>query len=243
MKALIIEDEIHACEVLDGMLERHCPQVEVISITHNVKTSVEKFKELKPQLIFLDIEISGGSGFDVLDQLAGYNFKVIFVTSYEHYALKAIKYSALDYIQKPLIAAELVAAVNKAQALPDDAKKNIVHFNENVGKDKIESIMLPTLHGFVKVDLVQLLKIEAKGAYTLFHLTNGKNIIVSKNIGHYEEILPEDQFCRVHHSHILNLSHVKGYEKGRGGIATLNDGSAVHISSRKKYRFLDRFLK
>jgi len=244
LRAVIVEDEPKNVVILKKMLEAYCPQVTVVGNSNSIESSIKLINDTAPNLVFLDIEISGGNAFQLLDILQPVIFDVIFTTAYDNYLLKAIRYSALDYLFKPINIGELVAAVNRF------IQKNR---NQNVSR-KVElllqsfsiqkphnTIKISTPTGFHLVDMENIIRCEAKGSYTNIFLTDGKNYVSSKSLKEYEDLLPENIFFRSHHSHLINMNFIIKYNRGKGGEIEMKDKSIVPLASRRKNDFLQLF--
>jgi two-component system LytT family response regulator len=244
INTIIVEDELRSADVMKTLLAECCPEIEIAAVAPSVKSAVELIKLLKPELVFLDVELPDGNGFNVLESFPPGLFNVIFVTAYEHYALKAIKASALDYLLKPVDTDELIAAIKK---LPDetesDMRQDVYLQNQNQQNRQKMRLALPTIDGLKFIEQGDIIWCEAQGSYCNFLLTNKEKVLVSKPLSYFEEILDEEQFCRPHQSYIINLAHAKNYVKGRGGYLIMSDGSKVEVSVRMKNNLLDRFLK
>lgn len=245
IKACIIDDEEKSRQTLKQLVEQYCNGVLVVSEDKDVESAYHSITKHNPDMIFLDIAMPGGSGFDLLKKFSKIDFDVIFVTAYDHYALQAIKISALDYLLKPINIDELIAATEKVGQ--KQALRNIsTHINlllgnlitKNTNKNKIA---IPSNNGFEFVHLEDIIRIDADGSYTRLVLNNGSKILTSYHLNEYEELLPKDTFFRSHHSHIINLGHIKKYFKGDGGHVVMSDNSTVDIAKRKKKEFLERF--
>jgi two-component system LytT family response regulator len=244
LKAVIVEDEPKNVVILKKMLEAYCPQVVVAGNSNSIEGSIKLINDTIPDIVFLDIEISGGNAFQLLDILQPVKFDVIFTTAYDNYLLKAIRYSALDYLFKPINITELVAAVNKS------IQRNR---NQNVSR-KVElllrafqiqkphtTIKVATPTGFHLVDIEDIIRCEAKGSYTNIFLANGKSYMSSKSLKEYEDLLPENIFFRSHHSHLINMNFIIKYNRGKGGEIEMKDKSIVPLASRRKNDFLQLF--
>jgi len=244
IRALIIDDEDIARENLRGLLEEYCPEVEIIGLCCNVAEGIAGISEHDPDLIFLDVRMQGETGFDLLAQIKDVTFDVIFTTAHDEYALKAFKFSAVDYILKPIDIQELKAAVAKAQEkLKNKSEKNRFSYmmdNMKSRNNSFNKIALPTTDGLTFVKRDDIIRCESADNYTQFFLVNGGKIMVSKTIKYFEELLEEYNFFRVHQSHLINLTHIVQYHKGKGGYAVMADNSAVIVSRRKKEAFLSR---
>jgi len=243
-RAFIVEDEDRNINVLKSLLEMHCPMVHVIGEAGNVEDSVIAISALKPDIVFMDIELGDRLSFEILDQLTEHNFSLIFTTAFNHYAVKAFKYAALDYLTKPVNHSELMEAVERS--ITDKYKKDnsaridLLLKTLLEPKNKQQKLALPTLEGLIFIDVNDIIKLEADGSYTIFHFLQKNTLMVSKPIKEYEELLEDDNFMRVHHSYIINLGHIKKYVRGSGGHVIMKDDSLVDVSVRKKDDFLKR---
>ena len=242
IKAIIIEDEKKSAEALEQQIQKNCPDITVSGKAENVKDAIESVRSLKPELIFLDVMMPDGSGFDVLEKINDMKFDVIFTTASEKFAVKAIKYSALDYLLKPIDAEELKTAVKKVQDRKNNIspEQNLRSLLENIKKsdEQYSKITLPTGSAYEVVLVKDIIRCEANDNYTNVCLAGGKKFLVSGTLKHYEELLPEKDFVRVHHSHLINRNHMVRFLKEDGGYAVMSDGSKVEVSRRKKDDFL-----
>lgn len=244
IRTVIIDDEPKNVKVLKGMLEEFCPEVEVVGEAANVPDGRQLILTKDPELVFLDIEMPYGNGFDLLDSINNVQFEVIFITAFDKYVLRAFKYSALDYLLKPVSIDDLQIAVHNAI---ERNKKTSINYQigvlmENLRKPQLElqKIAIPSQSGFDFIYVSEIIRCEAEGAYTLIFLTEKRKKVVSKSIKEYENLLPEDLFFRIHHSHLVNLNYVKRYNKGRGGFIELEDGTELEVAARKKDEFLHK---
>lgn len=247
IKAVIIEDEKKSAELLVQLLQKNCPDISILGKAENVKEGIELVNRLKPELIFLDVMMPDGSGFEVLEKLKDLKFDVIFTTATDKFAVKAIKYSALDYLLKPIDTQELIAAVKKiserSQARPGTAhEENLRSLLENVrqSESQFSKITLPTGHAYEIVLIKDIIRCEANDNYTNVYLANGKKFLVSGTLKHYEDLLPAQEFTRVHHSHLINMNHMVRFVKDDGGYVVMSDGSNVEVSRRKREDFLSK---
>lgn len=245
IKAIIVDDEDLARKNLEFMLNEHCPHVQIIGEAANARTAKKLIESNSIDLLLLDIEMPNGSGFDLLESLEGpLKFKVIFITAYHEYALKAFKFSAVDYLLKPINSEDLenaIAKVNPGNDVEHPEKiatliHNITHKGE--GMDKIA---LPSMEGLQFVGLDDIIYCESQDNYTQFFLTDGKRIMVSKTIKHFEEMLDSERFFRVHRSNIINLKYIDKYVKGEGGYIVMKQGMRIPVSRRRKEPFLQLF--
>lgn len=245
IKAVIIDDEKSAREILSGMLKNYCPEVEITGMANSVKKGIELIQKLQPDLVFLDIKMPLGSGFDLLESIAKINFEVIFTTAYDQYALKAIKFSALDYLLKPIDVLELKAAVKKVSESKSQhlLNKKLETFIENItAKNKqLTKIVIPLSDGFKVIEVKDIIRCQSDRNYTNIFIADGSKILSSRTLKDFEELLSEYNFFRIHQSHLINLNKVKFYGKGRGGQVELSDGSTVDIARSKRAEFIKRF--
>jgi two-component system LytT family response regulator len=247
INAVIIEDEKKSMEVLHALVSANCPDVNIVGSADSVSSGVDLIKKATPKLIFLDIEMADGSGFDLLERVGSNNYDVIFTTASDAHALKAIKFSAIDYLLKPIDGDELKAAVDKLKdRKPSDASLENLRFllqNFKQPSQQYSKITLPTGNAYEIVNVKDIIRCEADGSYTTFFLESKKKLLVSASLKHYEDLLPEEDFIRVHHHHLINMSHVVRYLKTDGGYAVMSDGTQIEISRRKKEAFLARLNK
>lgn len=239
--AFIVEDETRSRELLEHLLEEYCPAIQVIGTASAVDDAVKAIHQLKPQVLFLDIELHPGTGFDILQRTPDTDFQVIFTTAYDHYAIRAIRFSALDYLLKPIDVQELQSAVQRAiqQLSNKHPQQSLQLLLQNLVKQQQDyTISLSTAEGLEFVPIAMVMRLEANGAYTIFHLKDGRKVMVSRNLKEYETLLGDHGFFRIQNSHIVNLKEVKKYLKTDGGYAVMNDDTPVAISPKKKEVFL-----
>ncbi len=245
MKAVIVDDEQMSRQTLFKLLELYCPQVEVLGEAESAEDAFLLINQKSPDVVFLDVEMPFGSGFDLLARFSEIDFEVIFVTAFDQYALKAIRSSALDYLLKPINAEELMEAVKKMEE-----KKRTITDKLNVEKllrnlkqldANNNQIVVPTSDGFEFVEIDEIIRFEAEGRYTRIFLNGGGKILICKNLKEFESLLEGHNFFRTHHSHLVNMKYVKQYSKLDGGFLKMKEGSTVPISRRKKDAFLKRF--
>ncbi|MBI3501588.1 MAG: response regulator transcription factor [Bacteroidetes bacterium] len=244
INAIIIEDEKKSASALEELLKRNCPEVSLLGKAGSVKEGYDLFYKTKPDLIFLDVMLGDGSGFDVLEKLSDLKFEVIFTTAHEKFAIKAIKYSALDYLLKPIDAEELKIAVGKIAGRNQkfSNEENLRSLLENVKQkeDQFSKITFPSGHAYEIVSIKDIIRCEANDNYTNVFLSNGKKLLVSGTLKQYEDLLPEKDFVRVHHSNLINMAHMVRFMKEDGGYAEMSDGSKVEVSRRKRDDLLQR---
>lgn len=243
LRIVIVEDEKNSREGLKNLLSEFCPNTEVVGMACNIESGLTAIRDLSPDLVLLDIEMQSATGFDLLEKVPDIRFDVIFTTAYEQYAIKAIKFSAMDYLLKPIDVKELVQAVERVQnkRSAGSASQQVKYLLENMraAPNKINKITLSTSDGMVFLPVNEIIRCEAQGAYTQFNLKSGKKILVSKNLKEYEMLLHDYKFLRVHNSHLINLTEVSRYVKADGGYAVMNDGTNIPISNTRKDEFLE----
>ena len=243
IRALIVDDEPKNIRILHGLLQTYCPQVQVVGQANGFHKALELIESSHPDLLFLDIEMPYGNAFDLLEKIMPVKFEIIFVTAFNDYALKAFRYSALDYLLKPVNIDELKAAVAKAEQKLDQKNVNLQlnNFINNFKKAELQKIALPLLDGLLFVPVPEITYLHAKGSYTDVHLHNGEIHTTARTIKDYEDMLSQDTFCRVHHAYLINVNHIKKYSRGRGGLIEMEDGAIIEVSVRRKDEFLSRF--
>jgi two-component system LytT family response regulator len=237
IKAIIIEDEQHNRENLVQMIAGHCPEIEIIAVCSSACEGRESIFAQHPDLIFLDIEMPGENGFSMLENLPRIDFEVIFVTAYNQYGIKAIKFSALDYILKPVDKNDLIAAVEKTkkkilQKQENLRLQNLLENNRRSNTDKIIALSLSDKLEFIEVS--SIIRCESDSNYTIFYLKNGEKLLVSKTLKEYDELLTPYGFLRIHQSHLINLKEIKSFIKSDGGYIKMKDGSSVSISRQRR---------
>ncbi len=238
MRTLIIDDEPNVRQVLRNILELYTPQAEVIGEADSVKTGKQMIKELQPELVFLDIQMPDGTGFDLLSALESINFSFVVVTAFEQYAIKAIKFSAIDYLLKPVNTHEVIRSVEKAALSHPDEQHNRIKLDNFLNRNKSEPrVVLKTQDSIYSVKVNELIRCESDKNYSTVFLENGKSLILSRTLKDMESLLSEEGFFRVHQSHLINLRKVEYFEKSSAMIF-LSDGSKVPVSSRRKDYFI-----
>jgi len=242
IKAIIIDDEKHCSDNLQWQLKQYCPEVEITTVCSNAEKGLIEIYKQQPQLVFLDVEMPGMTGFEMLEKLTEINFDIVFTTAFNQYAIRAIKFGALDYLVKPIDKDELRSAIdnhlkrnqhnsfNQLNALLTHIKKsNDLSF---------QKIALPTIHGYELVPLNNIVYCESKSNYTNIYLNNGQQILVSKTLKDIEELLNMQPFFRLHNSYLVNLQYAIRYIKGEGGSLVLNNNITIPVSRTKKEELL-----
>ena len=243
MRAVIIDDEKRARNYLKGILDDQFKNIDIVGEADGVEAGVALIERVLPELIFLDVQMQDGTGFDFLAKIDRSKFHVIFISAYDRFAITAIKFSAVDYLLKPIESIDLGLALDKVKRtkLTNEVQNKLDLLLNNV--NKIEKIALPSLSGIEFVRIENIVRCESDNNYTNFYLTSKEKIIVSKTLKEFEEMLENKGFFRTHKSHIINLAFLKKYIKGEGGIAVMEDGSEIVVSRRRKEEFLEVLSK
>lgn len=239
IKAIIVDDEEGARNVLKNLLARTSPEVEVISLCQNVSEAVDAIKELQPDVVFLDVEMPDYAGYEVVQFFDKINFKIIFVTAYDKYAIKAFQLSAIDYLLKPINRLRLVEAIDKlkGQLASENIADDYQNLLESLEEKQFKKIVIPELNSKKVILLNDIIAIEAQRAYSTIYISNKKSLTVSKNLGYFESVLPENHhFFRTHRSWIVNLRKIESYSKSQGNI-NLEGGIVGKLSKHR----LDEF--
>ncbi len=242
IRAILIDDEMTSLQNLKKKLEEFCPTVTALAAFQKPEEALPLIRQLKPDVLFLDIEMPKMSGFRMLEELGDYDAEVIFTTAYNHYAIDAMRISAFDYLVKPVSIEELENAVARL------SEKRLVHIQERIHvlKDSIRDtkiqknrIALPLLDGFEFVMIKNIVRIESSGSYSRIFLVDGRSILVTKLLKDFEEILMSYHFFRVHNSHLINLNYIKKYLRGVGGQVLMENGDLIDVARRKKEEFIN----
>lgn len=243
IKAIIVEDEEHSRTTLERLLTK-IPDIEIAGQATDANEAVEQITLLNPDLLFMDIELPYGNAFDILSRLKQINFHIIFTTAYDEYVLKALKAGASDYLLKPLDADEMVEAVERVRnkLTARDKQSNMEQLLAALSKQfSTHTLALPTMDGLSFIKFDDIIRIEADGNYCRIYCVNRPVYTVTRQIHELEEKLPATSFCRIHNSHIVNISFIREYVRGRGGYVVMTDGTQVDVSNRRKDDFLERF--
>ena len=238
IRSLIVDDEIDGRQSMRNLLEKYCQQVDIIDDATGVEDAYLKIAELKPQLVFLDIRMDDGTAFDLLRRFTEIPFHIIFATAYDEYALEAIRYSAIDYLLKPVQPKLLIEAVEKIakQTRLDKVEEQVNLLLQE--KNKREKIALPTSDGLLFIKIVDIIRCESDNSYTMFYLTNKRRFLVTRTMKEFVELLPSSLFFRIHKSHLVNLNQIKQYINRDGGSVVMENGDNVPIARNRKEGFL-----
>lgn len=242
-KVILVDDKATNLQLMTTLIRQYCPTLIIAATATCVEEASNSISIHRPDIVFLDIEMPDGNGFDLLQRFQPVFFEVIFMTAYSQYAVKAFREQALDYLLKPIDIDALQQAVFKAERQIDmkqagNRMLDYLKYKEEAIIPAIEKIALPSLDGYVFVKPTQILRCEASGSYTTFHLKDGQKLLVSMRLKACEQLLPGNVFFRVHHSHIVNLDYIQKYVKGRGGHVELEDGTVIDVAATRRDDFL-----
>lgn len=246
LKSILVDDEATSRNVLREYLRKYCPDVQVVAEADAVDTALPLIRQHQPDIVFLDVEMPRGNGFDLLEQLGSdISFETVFVTAFDHYAIQALNYSAAYYLLKPVSIDDLIAAVDK---IKKQREKNAASFHTSVILENIHAataqqkkIVLPLIEGFEVVKIGDIISCTAHDNFTDFIFAGRPKMMICRTLKFYEELLAESGFLRVHKSHLINLEHVAKYHRGKGGEITMSDGSIVPVSPQKRDAFMEKF--
>jgi two-component system, LytTR family, response regulator len=246
IRAIIIDDEKTSRDALLGLITRYCNNVTIVEQANGYKSGIEAIEKHNPDLVFLDIQMPDGSGFQLLEDIKEINFEIIFTTAFDQYAIKAIKYSALDYLLKPIVPSDLVTAIQKLVK-----KKNGTEINSSIkvlldnlkNKSEPKKIVLSTLDQIHVVSIEDIVRCESDDCYTRFILSDGKVLLICKTLKEYDTLLEEQNFLRPHKSHLININHISGYIKNEGGCILMSDGTKIPVSRRKRDKVISIIQK
>lgn len=243
IKAVIIDDEKDSRDILASYLKKYCPDVEVCGFGESVASGLEAIHKHTPDLIFLDIEMPYGNGFDLLDKAGDFQFETIFVTAFDNYAIQALNQSAAYYLLKPVSIDELIKAVNKirTERSQENYTRHAQVLLDNLRANGQPKIMLPTLEGFEIVTISSILYCEAADNFTKFYFESTPPLLICRTLKYFEDILKDHRFVRIHRSYLINPDYVIRYAKGKGGSVTMKNNQELEISPNKKEAFLALF--
>jgi two-component system LytT family response regulator len=244
IKTIIVDDEPYCCEALSVLLNTYCPDVSIIEVCHSGTTALRSIQEHQPDLVFLDIEMPQMNGFQLLENIPQINFELIFTTSYDQYAIKAIRFSALDYLLKPIDREELLKAVHRVrQSLLHPVPMQLELLLQKLRQPSaIQRIALPTMEGLQMIPINTIISCSSDSNYTIFCLKDHQKLLVSRTLKEIDEMLSEYSFIRVHHSYLVNVNEINKYVKGEGGYLVMSDGSSIDVSRSKKELLLKKLM-
>ena len=238
IRTVVIDDEVRARKIITNILDKNCSTVSVVGEANDVKTGIDAIKLHNPDLVLLDIKMPGGTGFDLLETLGEIDFKLIFITAFDEYAVRAFKFSALDYILKPVNSDELIAAVEKTEHVlqNDDVNLKLQAFMANIDDiSKVaKKIVLRTSESIHVVNVQDIVRCVSERSYTWFYFIDNRKLLVAKPLNHFEELLQDQHFLRIHRSHLINFKHLKRYDKAEGGMVVMDDDSTAAVANRKR---------
>ena len=244
LKAIIVDDEPYCCETIATLLQES-RDVEIVSVCHNAADALIAIRKYSPDIVFLDVEMPKMNGFEMLEHLPQVNFEIIFTTSYDQYALKAIRFSAIDYLLKPVDEEELRTAIQKViqrSQKPITQQLEILLQKIHQPSTPINKIAMPTMEGLQMIPVDSIISCESDSNYTILQLKNSKKLIVSRTLKEIEELLEEHSFVRVHRCYLANMNEVEKYVKGEGGYLVMSDGTTIDVARNKKEVLLKKLL-
>ena len=245
-KVVLIDDEKHGRDLLKKLISTGSSDFLIAGEAFSVDTGIAIITETQPDVVFLDIELSDRNGFEILQHFDDIQFSVIFATAYNYYAIKAIKFSALDYLVKPIDEVELYHALDKVRnknSSGQNEKSRVDLALRLMDKTNPDKIAIPTNIGYAFLDIQDIIRCSSENNYTRFHLNNKTTLLTSHTLKEYETLLKGLDFFRVHNSHLINMKYVQSFLKGKGGIVLMKDGTEIEVSTRRKELFLQKFVK
>lgn len=241
IKALIVDDEQHCTERLTSLLvNRHAENIRVLAPVSSVKEGIKSIKENRPDLVFLDVQIQDRTGFDLLRECGTINFKIIFTTAYDRFAIQAIRYSAIGYLLKPIDEDDLAEALNKIKETSVEATSQMAGIIENnlSHPARKKKLTIPTGNELLFLNIEDIVRCHSDINYTTIYKNDKQKIVVAKTLKEFEDLLADQDFFRIHNSDLINLACIKSYNKGKGGSVVLDDGTELEVSTRRKDEFL-----
>jgi two-component system LytT family response regulator len=243
VKSVIVDDELKSRESLKKMIATFCEGIEVLAICQNVAEGIDAINRFKPDVVFLDIQMQGETGFDLLARVKSIDFEVIFTTAHSEYAIQAIKFSAIDYLLKPIDVTELQQAVEKVKSKQNtNFVERMQQLLQNMKSPNPENykLALPTAEGLTFIKVNDIMYLKASGNYTEIFMREGQKHLVSRHLKEYDDLLTEQSFFRIHHSTLINVNFIKSYVRGEGGYVIMTDSASLDVSRRKKEAFLEK---
>ncbi len=245
LKAIIIDDERHARESLNSLVELYCPEVKIIADASDIHDGKQLIEKLIPDLVFLDISIGEETGFDLLENLGSFNFQLIFTTAFSEYAIKAFRVNALDYLLKPIEPSQLQSAIHKVKQTTNQnqLQHQLTNLVQSFSTKSNNQISISTLEGIIFLETEKITHVNGSGNYSTFYMIDGEKIMASKSLSHYESLLPVEIFYRCHQSYLVNLQYVKKILTKEGNMVELKNGSQAPIAKRRKEELLSRLSR
>ena len=239
IRTVIIDDDIGSIDILLGYIQEYCPDIEVLSTASEIESGAQEIIKHSPNLVFLDVEMPNGTGFDLMKKLNNKNFDVIFITAHNKYAVQAIKHSALDFLLKPFDEQDFLATIDKVRANSRNKSENYEVLLENLNSPTPKKLVIPNSTGYEYVPVGSIVRIESDRSYARIYLSNRRVIMVSKCLNEYQNMLCSNTFFRIHNSHLINLNHVVKYSRTDGGYVEMSDDKQIPVSRSKKELFLN----
>ncbi len=239
-KAVLIDDEDDCIRIIEKILKKHCADIEICGEANIVSDAVDLINKCKPDLVFLDIQMPDGDGFDVLEKVSHTNFEVVFVTAHDQHAIRAFRFSALNYLLKPIDPVEIVETVKRFKRRSNPVKPQSLGIFKEAINNNIKRIILPTSEGTHMVEIKDIVRCEADSNYTTFYISDTQKVVVSSSLGTYEKLLVNHNFTRIHNKHLVNLLHIKKFLNTMGGMVKLSNGEMIDVSTRKRHELITR---
>jgi len=247
LRTIVVDDEPDARGFITSIATEYCPSVDIVGTAGDIREGVDRINGLKPDLVFLDVEMPHGTGFDLLTEFPDKDFDVIFITAFNHYAIQAIRFSAVDYILKPININEFIAAVDKVvkkRAVSSDrGNDNVKALLENLRTGMPSRLAIPTSDGMEYINPKEIIRLEAERSYSWFFITGNRKILVSRHLKEFQELLDDRYFFRPHNSHLINLKYVKKFIRRDGGYIEMMDGASIPVSRTRRELFLAHMAK
>ena len=243
LKCIIVDDEFKSRESLKAIIEKFCENLSVLKVCENGAEAIEAIRSGRPDIVFMDIQLQKETGFEILERLDKIEFELIFTTAYSEFAIKAFKFSAIDYLLKPIDINDLKAAIEKARKrISGNIAERVAQLGQHLRGNtfKHSRLALPATDGLVFVNVDQIIYCEATGNYTNIHMDDGRKFVVSRTLKDYEELLEDQDFFRIHNSFLINLNSLKKYIRGEGGQVVMNNNQTLDVSKAKKKSFLEK---
>jgi two-component system, LytTR family, response regulator len=247
IRCVLIDDEVNSLEMMEWLFKTYCPEVKIEEMCNSAEKGIEAINKYKPDVVFLDIEMPHMNGFDLLEKFDRLFFDIVFCTAYDQFAIKAFRYSALNYLLKPVDPDDLKDTIQRIQEKRTSPSKEqmdlLIQNIQQAGKPTVQRIALTTNDGMIFVSTNEIIYCEAESNYTSIVLKGGKKILVSKVLKEIDETLAGPDFFRVHNSYLINLNHISKFVRGEGGYVIMDDGATISISRNRRQEFMDQFSK